>query len=712
MTEGRRILSHEPISAKERPTLERLIEHVKKEDELYSRFVSWVSKRAPDHVPQRGDSKDVQREKNSQLVKDYLRYVSRMFLPRNKDDSANLPLQSRRVEDLSNEVSSKLVVSKLPEEYARFQQAVREAVGQAFDPSAELARVQEDQRASLVEWLERLTQYDHYTPAFQYLLFRTILSASSHRNGPADSPRFQLRDANTVAPLPQFHEQAVGHLEDVILAYDETPADQKDAELDRLFQHPFFGDVAGDTAWKDRIKRYLQKNAINELYAAFSDLVTEYKEYEGPVIGRWITVTANGIADELTEKQAKEWEQSSLTAKGNGAGMLARLSSATPWCLARPATAESYLRRGHLLIFLENTPKGVRPAFGIAFNDKGTVYEARGANDRQELNPRYADIVDARMKKDQPPGWEKYQERLQDARVVAEAERFLNNPKLKSYEELKPEDQERYRKYLRAIYEVDRKLVGFGYGGENAYAKKLLARRDINIREDIDIMFDGKVLFGPLDRDLWKEMDPSIEYIFTVDEIWKLSSYQLKKMLEKGPVKFRKVTVGTMSKQELAQRLEETSRDRNDAKGILISPVTSRLSRRPDFEVSKTQEEVDLIELLVADLAVPGKATYGGMLSTEEIYARAADVGLELCPPEVALQLRLQYTDQPRDERLLIGMTPMQSDIMSSDKRVFILELSHTKMGLWFKEEWTGLRNMWKPTDRFVFKVHRNRSND
>ena len=42
-----------------------------------------------------------------------------------------------------------------------------------------------------------------------------------------------------------------------------------------------------------------------------------------------------------------------------------------------------------------------------------------------------------------------------------------------------------------------------------------------------------------------------------------------------------------------------------------------------------------------------------------DIYARAVELGLSRCPAEVGPQLCRQYTDQPRNERLVIGMEPI-----------------------------------------------------
>lgn len=75
--------------------------------------------------------------------------------------------------------------------------------------------------------------------------------------------------------------------------------------------------------------------------------------------------------------------------------------------------------------------------------------------------------------------------------------------------------------------------------------------------------------------------------------------------------------------------------------------------------VATTEVEIDLVVVTTATLieALKGKIQES---TTKEIYKSATRLGLEKCPPEVGLQLRLQYQEQ-LDERLLIGMNPVKN---------------------------------------------------
>lgn len=70
-------------------------------------------------------------------------------------------------------------------------------------------------------------------------------------------------------------------------------------------------------------------------------------------------------------------------------------------------------------------------------------------------------------------------------------------------------------------------------------------------------------------------------------------------------------------------------------------------------EVSQTEVEVDLVLVTVGELGFNEDAR------RDKIYARAMKLGLQVCPAEVGLALRLAYKDQSQGEWLCIGMEPI-----------------------------------------------------
>ena len=85
----------------------------------------------------------------------------------------------------------------------------------------------------------------------------------------------------------------------------------------------------------------------------------------------------------------------------------------------------------------------------------------------------------------------------------------------------------------------------------------------------------------------------------------------------------------------------------------------------------------------------------------EDTYARALELGLELCPNEVGPQLRLQYTDQPNGEWLLIAMEPI---IGSSGNRGLFRVKQLAYGGQYLNGSYGNPDNVWHADTRFVFR--------
>ena len=80
---------------------------------------------------------------------------------------------------------------------------------------------------------------------------------------------------------------------------------------------------------------------------------------------------------------------------------------------------------------------------------------------------------------------------------------------------------------------------------------------------------------------------------------------------------------------------------------------------KPAFTASAEESEVDLVTRSGAELGFENGAT------RKEIYDRALELGLQLCPSEVGPQLRLQYQDQPKGKWILIAMDPIDDGMFN-----------------------------------------------
>jgi hypothetical protein len=135
---------------------------------------------------------------------------------------------------------------------------------------------------------------------------------------------------------------------------------------------------------------------------------------------------------------------------------------------------------------------------------------------------------------------------------------------------------------------------------------------------------------------------------------------------------WKMITVGThRTVNELLEDLDSLHCGRDDAamreRGPFVPGTTiampcvlgnsaGEIIARPAFTLSKAKVNVDLMLVSAAQLGFTGDQA-----AVADIIARAHQVGLELCPPEIGPQLRLQYLDQPVGDFVRIAMEPIQT---------------------------------------------------
>jgi hypothetical protein len=119
------------------------------------------------------------------------------------------------------------------------------------------------------------------------------------------------------------------------------------------------------------------------------------------------------------------------------------------------------------------------------------------------------------------------------------------------------------------------------------------------------------------------------------------------------------------------------------------------LTRRPfAASIAKSETEIDLVLLTVADLGFPNSATRA------QIYEKARALGLELCPAEAGPQLRLQYLDQPNGEWIYVAMEPITDS--HGDLKVF--HVVHYDRGQWLYGPYGYPDYVWSAENRWVFR--------
>jgi len=124
-----------------------------------------------------------------------------------------------------------------------------------------------------------------------------------------------------------------------------------------------------------------------------------------------------------------------------------------------------------------------------------------------------------------------------------------------------------------------------------------------------------------------------------------------------------------------------------------LSDWASDILGKPAFKAADEETEVDLVKVTVAELGFKKGAR------RNQIYERAKELGLGLCPPEVGPQLRLQYQDQPNGEWILVAMEP----IIDSGGGPRLFRVGRDDSGLWLSSRWGDPDDFWYPGHQWVF---------
>jgi hypothetical protein len=216
-------------------------------------------------------------------------------------------------------------------------------------------------------------------------------------------------------------------------------------------------------------------------------------------------------------------------------------------------------------------------------------------------------------------------------------------------------------------------------------------------------------------KNIKKEIEKNISEI--KDNIMSPQERILKNLLKKlspeskaypeGTVEVGIMTIGEKTKVELIKELEAQAKlnDKDEGK-IYIGVAAESMYNRLDFEVLKKPEEINLIRLAVKDLGFTEDAT------TDQIYQRAEELGLELCLPEVGLYLRLNFAktferEQPTGDYPRVAMKKI-IDVSRGDPNVF--EVHRDSLGQrWLTGRWAEPARGWSPTAEFVFSFRNTR---
>ena len=374
----------------------------------------------------------------------------------------------------------------------------------------------------------------------------------------------------------------------------------------------------------------------------------------------------------VTYKQGRDGDANKLFKSLEGKG--------TGWCTAGHSTAEAQIESGDFHVYYSNDPNGepTQPRLAIRMEGEGKIGEVRGILPHQDVEPLMQEILDKKL---QTFGKEAdaYKKTSADMKhLTAIEKKTTDNQPLTSQD-------------LTFLYEINSPIQSFGYQ-KDPRIKELLSER--NPEEDMLAIFEctkdqiahvpgeinkkTKAYVGQLEPGIFRKLPDTLDHVYT--------------SFPEGKIRREQIEIGGKTAKQLEKEIEDA--------GMRINSYAKSMMENEDFKTSKTKEIADLIRLTVSDLGFKGVAT------TDQVYKRAEELGLELCPAEVGPHYRLQNTDQPMDEWVTIGM----KQIAVSDGNPSVFGVGRNDGGTWLSYHWAFPARVWNPGNRFVFGVRKSKT--
>ena len=347
----------------------------------------------------------------------------------------------------------------------------------------------------------------------------------------------------------------------------------------------------------------------------------------------------------------------------------------TGWCTAGESTARIHLSGGDFYVYYSQDKDGKPTTPRAAIRMEGSrIAEVRGIAAEQNLDSGAVTVVEEKLK--EFPDGPNYQKRVADMRILTQIENQTNEGQALTGED------------LSFLYEIDTSIEGFGFDKDPRIEEIRSKRNPIEdmpivfgcSREQIarrakDINADTKAYVGPLEAGIFDRLPDNLEHVYA--------------SFPESRIKRETIEIGGKSADQLEREMEQA--------GIHVYDYAKDMLHSPDFTTNPTPINIDTVRLKVGDLGFSSSAT------TDQIYAKAKELGLELCPAEVGPHKRLK-DDQPLGEWEYIAMKQI------ADRRgdPLVFWLGRRGDGLWLRSSWADPGSSWDPDNQFVFSLRKS----
>jgi len=513
--------------------------------------------------------------------------------------------------------------------------------------------IRDDQEKSLEKWIDYLTSGDSdYMPTWaKYWVFKNITQMGKfekplHCNNcdnklntnesvcnkcdtkiesegdliEKDS-RFKKRSKNTTSPFPTLNPGALAKTVSVLESHlGQKQKSKKEREIDNVSKK------LSDSDFKELVS----KENFSKLYVQFLSENPEYsKEGLEEVRGEWVTFPKGSKGEDVSK-----------TLEGYP----------LEWCTRAEGTAGGFLSAGDMHIYYSIDENGNPriPRLTIRMKDNIIAESPKGIAVDQQLDPfinsKENRVLDKKLEEFGKEG-ERYKKASKDIKKLTEISNKDDNG-----EELNKED-------LEFLYEINDIIKSFGYG-KDSRIKEILNTRDGNK--------DALIIFECTSEQIANNKKDINENTKVYIGEWNINVLNIIKqypnithLYESFPN--RKIFMQTLETDPNIDSPEVAIQTLED-KNVYLSSYGKDILEQTEF--SSEQETYDLVRFTVEQLGFPEEAT------TDEIYAKAEELGLELCPAEVGPQLRLQNTSK---EWMLIAM----KQITGRNGNPYVFNLNH-----------------------------------
>ena len=321
----------------------------------------------------------------------------------------------------------------VPESYFELQKKIALERGQGYVEITEKTRkemintIVEEQEKSLDVWLDYLLSNDAMYPEwFKYYAFQGMLKLGSYDK---EKGVFNKRTGSTTNIFVDLNHEALS------LTYDNM-----------------CNVLEGKSIDDESLQKLIENGSFSKIYGyLIKKLDSQDKELLDSNDGIWVKYDRGSKPDDLVK---------SLQGKGTG------------WCTAGYETAKKQLHDGDFHVYYTKDKEGNYSQPRIAIRMEGSkIGEIRGIAEKQNLESEMENILSEKLK--EFPDKEEYLKKVHDMEVLT-----------KLYKEHK--GRALTKEELRFLYEIDTKIVGFGYE-KDPRIKEILDDRDF--KKDLSLVF-------------------------------------------------------------------------------------------------------------------------------------------------------------------------------------------------------------------------------